>query len=106
VSQDTDDSTTYRLGYFLCHLIPSNGVGRIVNRNIFFYRLKHIMPWKGKGFLHSAEARQDLVMLRSWVGGIGRLGPSTIQEQFRQRRLHFQGKAAQDKVGQHEHEWL
>jgi hypothetical protein len=35
LSQATDDSTTYPYGYFLCHLIPSNGVGRIVNRNIF-----------------------------------------------------------------------
>jgi hypothetical protein len=51
VSQDTDDSTTYRLGYFLCHLIPSNGVGRIVNRNISFYRFKAYHALEGQGFL-------------------------------------------------------
>ena len=101
MSQDTDDSTTYRLCYFLCHLIPSNGVGRIVNRNIFFYRfIKHITPRKGKGFLHLGEARQGLVMLRSWSGGIGRLGLSTTKEQFGQRRLHSQVEVAQNKAGQ------
>jgi hypothetical protein len=50
--------------------------------------------------LHLGEVRQGLVMLRSWSGGIGRLGLSTTKEQFGQRRLHSQVEVAQNKAGQ------
>lgn len=68
MSQDTDDSTTYRLGYFLCHLIPSNGVGRIVNRNISFYRFKAYHALEGQGFpaLRRSTARFAYAQELGW----------------------------------------